>query len=244
MFIDDRRERQAKNIGGLRVYSPSSIDEAVLRHDAAQIVVAIPSASAAQKRALIDRVEATGLPVKILPGLVEMVDGNPAVADIRQVESWPTCWAATRSRPTPASSPATSRARWCWSPAPGVPSAANSAARSSRSGQSALVLIDHSEFALYTIEHDLLAGLHGVPMVTCLGSVLDASLLVDLMKREGVQTIYHAAAYKHVPIVEANPSQGCATTPSARWRWPAWRSEPASKASCSSPPTRPCARPT
>ena len=206
-FIDDRRDRQAKNIGGLRVYSPTSIDEAVLRHDVGQIVVAIPSASAAQKRALIARVEATGLPVKILPGLVEMVDGNPAVADIREVDV------------------ADLLGRDAVAPDPGLfaRNIANKVVLVTGAGGSIgselcrqiltqrprkLVLLDHSEFALYTIEHELLASAHGVPLMACLGSVLDATLLVDVMKREGVQTVYHAAAYKHVPIVEANVQQG------------------------------------
>lgn len=206
-FIDDRRERQAKTIGGLRVYSPARIEEAVLRHDVGQIVVAIPSASAAQKRNIIEKVEATGMPVKILPGLVEMVDGNPAVADIRQVDV------------------ADLLGRDAVAPDPGL-FARNIAAKvvlvtgaggsigselcrqilSQRPRR--LVLLDHSEFALYSIEHELLAGAQGVPLVTCLGSVLDATLLTEVMKREGVQTVYHAAAYKHVPIVESNVQQG------------------------------------
>jgi FlaA1/EpsC-like NDP-sugar epimerase len=206
-FIDDRRDRQAMTIDNLRVYAPSSIDEAVVRHDVAQIVVAIPSASANQKRAIIERVEATGLPVKILPGLVAMVDGNPAVADIRQVDV------------------ADLLGRDVVAPDPGLfaRNIAGKVVLVTGAGGSIgselcrqiltqrprrLVLVDHSEFALYSIEHELLATAQGVPLVTCLGSVLDATLMTEVMKREGVQTVYHAAAYKHVPIVEANVQQG------------------------------------
>jgi FlaA1/EpsC-like NDP-sugar epimerase len=206
-FIDDRRERQTQNISGLRVYGPANFDEAVLRHDVAQIVVAIPSASAAQKRALIQRVEATGLPVKILPGLVEMVDGNAAVADIRQIDV------------------ADLLGRDAVAPDSGLfaRNIADKVVLVTGAGGSIgselcrqvltqrplrLVLVDHSEFALYTIEHELLASAQGVPLITCLGSVLDATLMAEVMRREGVQTVYHAAAYKHVPIVEANVQQG------------------------------------
>ena len=76
---------QIKTVAGLRVYGPGRLEEAVIRHDVAQIVVAIPSTSAAQERRLIERIEVAGLPVKILPGLVEMVDRRAAVADA----SWP-----------------------------------------------------------------------------------------------------------------------------------------------------------
>jgi FlaA1/EpsC-like NDP-sugar epimerase len=206
-FIDDKRDRQMKNISGLRVYDPASIDEAVVRHDVAQIVVAIPSATAAQKRTLIERVEATGLPVKILPGLVEMVDGKLAISDIRQVDV-----ADLLGRDAVAPDPGLF-ARNIAGKVVLVTGAGGSIGSelcrqilSQRPRR--LVLLDHSEFALYSIEHDLLATAQGVPLVTCLGSVLDATLMVEVMKREGVETVYHAAAYKHVPIVEANIQQG------------------------------------
>ena len=206
-FVDDRRERQTKNINGLRVYGPSNIDEAVMRHDVRLIVVAIPSANAAQKRALIEKIEATGLPVKILPGLVEMVDGKPAVADIREVDV-----ADLLGRDAVAPEAGlfarniTNKVVLVTGAGGSIGSELCRQILSQRPRR--LVLIDHSEFALYTIEHELLGHAQGVPLTTCLGSVLDATLLTDLMKREGVQTVYHAAAYKHVPIVEANVQQG------------------------------------
>ncbi len=134
-FLDDRRDLQGKTVAGLRVYSPENLPEAVFRHDVAQIVVAIPSASTAQKRRLIQRVEGAGLPVKILPEPVR--DGRrPRRACLTSAKSTsPTCSAATRCRPTRPCSRATSPARWSWSPAPAARSAASCAARSCRSGQ-------------------------------------------------------------------------------------------------------------
>jgi FlaA1/EpsC-like NDP-sugar epimerase len=206
-FIDDRRERQTQNISGLRVYGPSAIDEAVVRHDVAQIVVAIPSASATQKRALIRRIEATGLPVKILPGLVEMVDGNAAVADIRQVD---VADLLGRDAVAPDSGLFARNIAGKVVLVTGAGGSIGSELCRQILTQRPrrLVLLDHSEFALYSIEHELLASAQGVPLVTCLGSVLDATLMIEMMQREGVQTVYHAAAYKHVPIVEANVQQG------------------------------------
>ena len=206
-FIDDRRERQAKNVGGLRVYSPENFDEAVLRHDVAQIVVAIPSASAAQKRALIERMEATGLPVKILPGLFEMVDGSPVVASIREVD---VADLLGRDAVTPDAGLFARNIAGKVVLVTGAGGSIGSELCRQILSQRPLrlVLVDHSEFALYTIEHELLTNLHAVPLVPCLGSVLDPTLLTDLMKRERVQTVYHAATYKHVPIVEANVQQG------------------------------------
>ena len=206
-FVDDRRELQHKTVVGLRVYGPSNLEEAVVRHDVSQIVVAIPSASAAQKRRLIERIEAAGLPVKILPGLVEMVDGKAAVADIREVDV-----ADLLGRDPVAPAPAlfsrniSGKVVMVTGAGGSIGSELCRQIMSQRPRR--LVLLDHSEFALYSIDHELVHAGHGIPVVTCMGSVLDEPLLRNLMQRERVQTVYHAAAYKHVPLVEANVQQG------------------------------------
>ena len=85
-FLDDRADLQHKIVAGLPVYSPSTLGDAIFRHELEEIVLAIPSASSAQKRRLIERVEGAGLPVKILPGLFELVDGKAGMSDIREVD--------------------------------------------------------------------------------------------------------------------------------------------------------------
>ena len=206
-FLDDRRALQSKTVVGLRVYAPAKLEEAVVRHDVAQIVVAIPSASGAQKRALIARIEAAGLPVKILPGLVEMVDGKAAVADIREVDV-----ADLLGRDPVAPAPAlfsrniTGKVVMVTGAGGSIGSELCRQILSQRPKR--LVLLDHSEFALYSIDQELSQAGHPKVVVACLGSVLDEPLLRGLMQRERVQTVYHAAAYKHVPLVEANVQQG------------------------------------
>ena len=206
-FLDDRPELQNKTVTGLRVYGPDRLEEAVIRHDVTQIVVAIPSASAAQKRRLIKRVETAGLPVKILPGLVEMVDGRADVADIREVD------VADLLGRDPVAPAAGLFSRNIAGKVVMVTGAGGSIGSElcrqiiSQRPQR-LVLVDHSEFALYSIDQELSHAGHGIPVVACLGSVLDETMLRGVLQREAVQTIYHAAAYKHVPIVESNIQQG------------------------------------
>jgi FlaA1/EpsC-like NDP-sugar epimerase len=206
-FLDDRSERQRKTVGGLRVYSPADLDEAVIRHDVAQIVVAIPSASAAQKRRLIARVEASGLPVKILPGLVEMVDGRPEVSDIREVNV-ADLLGRDAVPPDPALFARNIAGKVVLVTGAGGSIGGELCRQILSQRPRRLVLLDHSEFALYTIDHEVLHAAHGAEVVTCLGSVLDEALLRTLMQQREVQTVYHAAAYKHVPIVEGNVQQG------------------------------------
>jgi FlaA1/EpsC-like NDP-sugar epimerase len=85
-----------------------------------------------------------------------------------------------------------------------------------------LVLLDHSEFALYSIHHELesalgITGAQSAPLVAVLGSVQDESLLTSLLVQHRVQTVYHAAAYKHVPLVEANVQQGLLNNVAGTW---------------------------
>ncbi len=206
-FLDDRTSRQRLTVSGLRVYSPADLDEAVIRHDVAQIVVAIPSANAAQKRRLIQRVESSGLPVKILPGLVEMVDGRPEVSDIREVDV-ADLLGRDAVPPDPALFARNIAGKVVMVTGAGGSIGSELCRQILSQHPRRLVLLDHSEFALYTIDHEVLHAAHGTEIVTCLGSVLDEALLRSLMQRNEVQTIYHAAAYKHVPIVEANVQQG------------------------------------
>ena len=215
-FLDDRRALQSKTVVGLRVYAPANLEEAVVRHDVAQIVVAIPSASGAQKRALIARIEAAGLPVKILPGLVEMVDGQAAVADIREVD------VADLLGRDPVAPAAALFSRNITGKTVMVTGAGGSIGSelcrqilSQRPKR--LVLLDHSEFALYSIDQELSQAGRPTVVVACLGSALDETLLRRLMQRERVQTVYHAAAYKHVPLVEANVQQGLRNNVFGTW---------------------------
>ena len=85
-FLDDRAVLHGKTVAGMRVYPPSALQDAIFRHDVAQIVLAIPSAKTAQRRQLISKVEHAGLPVKILPSLSHMVNGQASVSDIREVD--------------------------------------------------------------------------------------------------------------------------------------------------------------
>jgi len=206
-FLDDRGDLQNMTVAGLKVYPASALGEAVYRHDLDQIVLAIPSATTAQKRRLIQRVESAGLPVRILPGLGDLVDGAASLSDIREVDV-----ADLLGRDAVPPDP-TLFARNIIGKVVLVTGAGGSIGSelcrqiiSQRPRR--LVLLDHSEFALYTIDHELQQVAQGAEVIARIGSVLDEGLLLTLMTQHKVQTIYHAAAYKHVPIVEANMQQG------------------------------------
>lgn len=206
-FIDDREALQHKSVSGLTVYPPAMMLEAAFRHDVDLIVLAIPSASTAQTRRLIQRVESYGLPVKILPGLGDLVDGNAGVSDIREVDVVDLLGRdAVPPEPGLFARNITGKVVLVTGAGGSIGSELCRQIVSQRPAR--VVLLDHSEFALYTIDHELKQSSHGVEVVACVGSVLDEELVCAVMQTHRVQTVYHAAAYKHVPIVEANMQQG------------------------------------
>lgn len=206
-FLDDDPSLHSKTVAALKVYPPDALQDAIYRHDVEQIVVAIPSAGVAQKRELIARVETAGLPVKILPSLAQLVDGAATLSDIRDLD------VADLLGRDPVPPQAQLFARNIAGKAVLVTGAGGSIGAelcrqilSQRPNR--LVLLDHSEYGLYEIEHELRRLAHGVEVHAHLGSVLDESLLKRLLAQHQVQTVYHAAAYKHVPMVENNVQQG------------------------------------
>ncbi len=215
-FLDDRRELQGKTVAGLRVYSPDELAEAMFRYDVAQIVVAIPSANTAQKRRLIQRVEGAGLPVKILPGLFELVNGKPGVSDLREVDVADLLGRdAVPPNPALFSRNITGKVVLVTGAGGSIGSELCRQILTQRPRR--LVLLDHSEFALYTIDQELLHSAPPTELVACVGSVLDEALVRALLQAHAVQTIYHAAAYKHVPIVENNVQQGLRNNVFGTW---------------------------
>ena len=206
-FLDDSPRKHRKTVAGLRVYRPSEISDVVYRHDVDQIVLAIPSSNSAQKRELISRVEHAGVPVKIVRGVVDLIGGRATVADIRDVDV-----ADLLGRdpvpPDPSLFGRNIAGKVVLVTGAGG-SIGSELCRQIASQQPAkLILLDHSEFALYAIDQELRQRGDDIDPVARLGSVLDEPLLAEIIGEYAVQTVYHAAAYKHVPIVEGNILQG------------------------------------
>lgn len=206
-FLDDRSDLHRKTVAGLKVYPPESLDLAVYQHDVAQIVVAIPSTGAAQRRQIIASVERAGLPVKILPGLVDLVNGNATVSDLREVDVADLLGRdAVPPQPSLFARNITGKVVLVTGAGGSIGSELCRQILSQRPIR--LVLLDHSEYSLYAIDHELRQLPHAVELIARLGSTLDARLVENTLREHGVQTIYHAAAYKHVPLVEGNMQQG------------------------------------
>jgi len=206
-FLDDSRLLVGKTVAGLPVFAPAALEGAAVKLAVDQVVLAIPSASTSQKRKLIAGIANSGLPVKILPGLVDLVSGQVSLSDIREVDV-ADLLGRDAVPPDPNLFAKNLLGKVVLVTGAGGSIGSELCRQIISQAPAHLILLDHTEFALYSIDQELQKARKTSRISAVLGSVANAGLLRDLIDEHGIQTIYHAAAYKHVPLVEANIEQG------------------------------------
>ncbi|MBK7953295.1 MAG: polysaccharide biosynthesis protein [Candidatus Accumulibacter sp.] len=205
-FLDDDPALHGKDIGGLRVYPPEHLPALIERFDIRDVIVTLPSASSARRREVVTFLEQHPLRVRILPALTDIAAGRHLVNMVREVDIGD----LLGRDPIGADSSLLSR---CIRGKVILVSGAGGSIGSELCLQivalapARMILLETSEHALYQIDR-LLRSIGDCEIIPCLGSVGDAALVSRLLAEFQVHTIYHAAAYKHVPLVEANPLEG------------------------------------
>lgn len=206
-FLDDARQLRNTVLAGLRVYPGKHAEQVIRRLDVTDILLAMPSVSRAARKQIIQRLEPLGVHVRSLPPLDALMAGKVGLGDIQEVDI-----ADLLGRDPVA--PRTDLFRRDIAGLSVMVTGAGGSIGSElcrqilRAGPARLVLLEQSEYALYVIDQELRAAFPGIEIVPALGSVLERERLERLMRRQQVATVYHAAAYKHVPLVEANPFEG------------------------------------
>lgn len=175
--------------------------------------LAIPSISRASKRQIIDKLEGISIKIKELPSLEEIVDGKVTVSSMRKVDILDVLDRQTVE-------PDERLLRHNITDKCVLVTGAGGSIGSELCRQiiinkpKVLVLYELSEFALYSIHQELIARVaskdiyKGIEVIAVIGNVTNEANLLRVLKRYQIQTVYHAAAYKHVPIVEHNPFEG------------------------------------
>ena len=206
-FVDDDAALHGKKVAGLDVLPAARLKSVADKLAVDLIVVAVPSATPAVRRRIIELSEGTGRPVKTLPGLVDLVQGDVRVSDIREV-ALPDLLGREAVPPDASLFSRNIRGKAVLVTGAGGSIGSELCRQIMSQRPAVLLLLDHSEFALYSIEQELRPQAQDLTLEAVLGSVLDEDLLLQLMRRHRVDTVYHAAAYKHVPLVEANVLRG------------------------------------
>lgn len=210
-FIDDDRRLQGLIIGGCRVYPPSALLQLKSSVELDAILLALPNIGPARRREILSQLEVLDLEVKTIPSLSDIIGGKAKISQLRHISPEE----LLGRDPVPADERLLGRnITGKVVMVTGAGGSIGSELCRQILGQSprALVLYENSELALYSIDGELTEAAKRLAATTqiipILGSVQDEARLDKVMKAFKVETIYHAAAYKHVPIVEENVVEG------------------------------------
>ncbi|MBS3799995.1 MAG: polysaccharide biosynthesis protein [Thioalkalivibrio sp.] len=210
-FVDDDRSLQGSSIDGVPVHPLEALPQLLQVFRARRLLLAVPSATRAQRRRILDRLEPYPIYVQSVPSMGAVVSGQTRLEQLEDVDI-----ADLLGRdPVPADPEllgCSIRDRVVLVTGAGGSIGSELARRILRLEPAALVLFEHNEFALYRIEQELREQARQAELETpvhgLLGSVTNSRRVAAVLRQFRVQTLYHAAAYKHVPMVEENRIEG------------------------------------
>ena len=205
-FIDDNPDLVAHEVAGLTVYAPDAMERLFAEQQVDQVLVAIPSMDHGQKKRILNLLEPYPVRVRVLPGLEALADCKVRVEAIRDIDV-EDLLGRDVAAPKPELLSASIRGKVVMVTGAGGSIGSELCRQIIRQQPKSLILFEISEYALYAIEHELrrMEATDGVEIVPLMGSVHHFQRVKRVCRSFGVQTIYHAAAYKHVPLVEWNP---------------------------------------
>lgn len=210
-LVDDDKRLQGLSVGGLRVYSADQIPQLVQETGAQVVLLAIPSIGRARRREIVEDLEELSVEIKTIPGLSEIISGKAKISELRAVTA-EDLLGRDPVAPDLELLGKNITGRVVMISGAGGSIGSELCRKILAQKPKRLVLFEASEFALYSIEAELSEAVHRIDptlqVVPILGSVQHSRVLEDAITSFGVQTIYHAAAYKHVPLVEDNVVEG------------------------------------
>lgn len=210
-FVDDDPALIKAVIQGVNVYSPDLIGELITRYDIKKILLAIPSASRSVRQDVIHRLEHFPCEVLSIPGMADMVAGDAHIDELKEV-SIEDLLGRDPVDPIPELMNANISGKRVMVTGAGGSIGSELCRQIIRYKPEKLVLFEISEYGLYAIDKELNELCRSekidLEIVPLLGSVQRQNRLVTIMNNFQIETVYHAAAYKHVPLVEYNVVEG------------------------------------
>lgn len=203
-FVDDSPALHGLTVAGLRVHAPERLATLARDLQVDRVLIAMPSAAPARVAHLVRQLRALGLDTAQVPSLSQLVGTTEGTAAPARFLGRPS---VEVTAPTGAGAYAGQAVMVTGA---GGSVGSELCRQVLAMGPARLILFEMSEYALYAIDRALREAGTGVEIVPVLGSVTDGRLLREVMRAQGVTVVLHAAAYKHVPLVEANPVAGLA----------------------------------
>jgi FlaA1/EpsC-like NDP-sugar epimerase len=205
-FLDDNHTLHGRDVAGIRVFSPSHLKVLVEQYGIREVILSMPSLSAARRKEIVTLTSAYGLKIRTLPHIADLVSGKYLVGQIREIDI-----DELLGRSSVPADPELIRdmieGKVIMVTGAGGSIGSELCRLIVKWAPQRLVLFESNEFALYKIEREISAN-GECAIVPVLGSITDEMLVGHVISSFGVQVVFHAAAHKHVPLVEANALEG------------------------------------
>ena len=207
-FIDDSNDIQRQFINSLEVYAPSDCKKIIKKFNVSEVFLALPSITRLRRREIIDFLNQFPIHVKILPSVSNIAEGKVRVDDLLEIDIADLLGRdSTRPNQKLLTIKITNKVVLITGAGGSIGSELCRQIIFLKPRQ--IILFENSEASLYHIEQELIKlKLSNIEITPVIGSITDSLRMKNIFRSYGVQTIYHAAAYKHVPLVEFNQSQG------------------------------------
>ncbi|MAZ54315.1 MAG: polysaccharide biosynthesis protein [Flavobacteriales bacterium] len=207
-FIDDDKSKHGTFINFTKVHAFEDLKNLILKRNAKIILLAIPSLSASSKRDLLKKLSKYPIEVKLLPSLSSLVEGKVSIESIRHVEVQDILGRVPVA-PQSKLLKKNIKEKNILITGAGGSIGSELCRQIINLKPKKIILFDHSEFNLYTIDYELnLLQLNNCEIIAILSDVTNMNMIESVISKNNIHTIYHAAAYKHVPMVEKNIVEG------------------------------------
>ena len=210
-FLDDDPGKCGRSINGVPVFSASQAPDVVGRLAVTDILLALPSASRVRRNQIIAQLQSLPVRIRSLPGLADLASGRVTVDDFRDLDV-EDLLGREAVAPRPELLARTLAQKVVLVTGAGGSIGSELCRQIASVGPSQLILVEHSEFALYRIHQELASLIKrdaaDVALLPLLADVCNFERISAICRKHRPEVVYHAAAYKHVPLVEANPGAG------------------------------------
>jgi FlaA1/EpsC-like NDP-sugar epimerase len=219
-FIDDNPRLHRTTVGGVKVYGPGELQLLIQQYSPKKFLLALGNANNASKAKVLKTLEPLAIEVQTIPAAADILSGKTRIENIKDVEI-EDLLGRDPVKPNPKLLDACIRNKSVMVTGAGGSIGSELCRQIIKHSPKTLVLFEQSEYGLYAIEKELQSALANSPdpieLVALLGSVQNESRLVMAMEAYNVNTVYHAAAYKHVPLVEHNIVEGVNNNVMGTW---------------------------
>lgn len=210
-FLDDKKELHKNTINGLPVNSIQDLDKLIIKLDVDEIFLALPSASHTARKRIIQLLEKYPVHVRTLPSMAEVADGKIKLEDIKEIDL-EDLLGRDSVLPDKDLFDACIKQKTIMVTGAGGSIGSELCRQILSREPKELILFEQSEYNLYSAEQEFIQIINKynshVRLIPILGNVTDEKRVNEVLTNYSVNTIYHAAAYKHVPLVEHNINEG------------------------------------